>query len=242
MLLYWAFLINLLLIKISIMKASSLFVAGLLLCCIGFNAIAQRSINIYDHLLIRDSNRALYGEPAEVYEGSPFLNDAFTPGFVYLGEERSAKVPIRYNIHADVMEFEEGGSRYVMEPNNQITKIEIGDHRFVVEAFLPKKQNGFFELLGEGKLTILAKKAVNHRKNDEMHNIPAKYARLPDTYYYKIENGIVTRMSSLKNLIRSLPDKQDQVSKYAEEEKITVKDPNDLLKLANFYNSLFAAN
>lgn len=204
----------------------------------------QRSINIHDHLLIRDSNRYLFGVMSDDYEGSPYLNDEFVLGYVYQGSLKFEGVPMRYNIYADVMEFQDKGHTFLLEPDPRITKIEIGHQVFVVREFkhLTKVQNGFLEVLKEGKASLMAKKLVNFREKMELRDIPAKFARLDDAYYYKIDDQPVLKTSSLKALIESFPDKHGELTQFAKAAKISTKNGADLVKLFEYYNSLFSAH
>ncbi len=207
------------------------------------NSHAQRSINVHDHLLIRDSNRYLYGDAQETYEGSPFLDDAFVPARVYTANIKMEAIPMRFNIYANVMEFHEGNETFLLEPDPRISKIEIGDQVFVVEHFkvLTKAQNWFMELLEPGKLTMLAKKSVNYRKKNDLQGIPAKFSKLPDTYYCKFGDQSVFKLTSLKNLIGALPDKQPEMTRFVNDQQLSSKNKEDILKFVRYYNSLSAS-
>lgn len=197
-------------------------------------------LNLEDHLLIREKNLAMYGASAKSYEGSPYLNETFVMSYVYAGEQKYKAVPMRYNIAADVMEFQTGGRTLLLDPDPRIGKVEMGDHVFVVERLKlkTKPENTFLELMHEGKLSVLAKKSVNYRENNDITQVPAKYSRSADTYYYRIGDQPPSKLTTIKNLLESLPDHRDKATEFIKAEKISLKKEEDLLKLAAYYNSL----
>ncbi|HEX8039727.1 MAG TPA: hypothetical protein VF490_11275 [Chryseosolibacter sp.] len=205
---------------------------------------AQRSINLSDHLLIKTSDAYLYGGPDPGYEGSPYMTDDFVTTTVYTGTLKLDPLPMRYNIFANVMEFRQSNETFLLEADPRITRIEMGDRIFVVEDFklMGKKQPWFMELLEPGKLTLLAKNSVAFRKKVEINDLPAKYSRSADVYYCRIGDQDLVKVGNMKDLIGSLPDKQQEVTQFAKEQKLSAKDKDDLVKLARYYNSLFANN
>ncbi|HET9486705.1 MAG TPA: hypothetical protein VFO54_04700 [Chryseosolibacter sp.] len=217
-----------------------------LLTLIAASAIhAQTRVGtIHDNLLIRDSKRYFYGLPEDKYEGSPFLNNSFVTGYVYTGKDKFAGVPMRYNIYSDLIEFQDGGHTYLLEPDPRLVKVEIGDDVFVVRNFkyMAKKQNGFLEVLENGKMKLFAKKLINLREKNELQDVPAKYSRLPDMFYVQVESDPLIRVVTVKQLISSLPDKQEEMKQFVKAENISSKEQEDLVKFVEFYNSLFIAH
>ncbi|MEX1240707.1 MAG: hypothetical protein WEB30_13360 [Cyclobacteriaceae bacterium] len=202
---------------------------------------AQRGgINIEDHLLIREAIHYRSEPQQEQYEGSPFHRDTFELGYVYAGKEKFNPVSLRYNIVEDVMEFQHHGQIYLLDADARITRIEIGQEVFLARNFpLAKKEGGgFLELVEAGKLKLLSKKVVNYRKAVPLQGLPAKYSRQPDIFYVQVDDFPLSKVSSVKNLIASLPDKRQEMLQFSKTEKISARDRNDLLKLVRFYNSL----
>lgn len=205
---------------------------------------AQRGINLSDHLLIKTSDAYLYGAPDPDYEGSPYIADEFVMTTVYTEKLKLDPLPMRYNIFANVMEFRQLNETFLLEADTRIAKIQMGDRVFVVEdfKFMGKKQPWFMELLEPGKLTLLAKNSVAFRKKIEINDIPAKYSRSADVYYLRIGDQDLIKVGSMKDLIASLPEKQQELTQFAKEQKLSTKDRDDLVKLARYYNSLVDKN
>ena len=66
--------------------------------------------------------------------------------------------------------------------------------------------------------------------------IPAKYGRQPDAYYFLQADNPPAKVTDLKNFRELIPD--EQVEKYARNEKISFKKESDLKKLVEYVNSL----
>lgn len=223
------------------MAPKRIFLSTLLLLGIFSETVAQQGRNIMDHLLIKAADEAIEGVPEEKYEGSPYLQETFVSGHVYFGKEKSVPVSMRYDIYADIMEIQVEGVIYLLKPDPQITEIQIGEQTFVPESFKPLKKAVYVELLESGKLTLLAKKVVNYRKKIEISDIPAKYSRQQDQYYYKFDKQPVVKITSVKDIIENSPERKEELSQFVKAEKISAKDRDDLVKLVKYYNSLSPA-
>ncbi|MEX2232132.1 MAG: hypothetical protein WD824_08230 [Cyclobacteriaceae bacterium] len=203
---------------------------------------AQAGMDIIDHMLIKAADDALHGIPEEKYEGSPYLQETFVSGYVHFGKIKSTPVSMRYNIYSDIIEVQAQGVIYLLKPDPRVTKIEIGEQTFVPDTFRPLKKSTYFEVLEAGTLTLLAKKIVNYRKKIEISDVPAKYSRQPDQYYFKFDKEPVVKFTGFKAIIENSPNKKEELSQFVKAEKLSSKDWEDLVKFAKFYNSLFAIN
>lgn len=195
------------------------------------SAHAQKGRNVHDHLLIKASDQYLYGDPAQQYEGTPYLNKEFEPGFVYVNGTKSKQMLLRFNIFADHIELKEDDGLYLIAPNQALTRVEIGKHVLV------GGKDGFLELLEDGKLKLLTKKIINYRQAVIVTNVPAKYSPPSDIFYYVLDNGKPVKVNSVKKMIASLPDKQTELTQLAEKEKLSRKGEDELMRLVQYYNS-----
>jgi hypothetical protein len=199
--------------------------------------------DIRDHMLIDLSKKV--DHRVDDFEGSPFLSEDFVVGDVYSNQKSYRNILLRYNIFNDNMEFKQNNTTYALYPEPRITKVRLEDEIYVVEKHEVKGKMiyGYLERLDSGKVILLSKKIVRFtEKQDpkalESASKPARFTRTQDEYYYKIDNGEVSKVGSLKNLIESLPDKKDDVTSYAKKEKISTRNEAELLKLVKYYNSL----
>lgn len=182
---------------------------------------------------------------AQKVEGTPYLNDSYVEGEIYFGETGLTKAPVRYNIYKDYVEYQQNGKALALDPSQKIKKIQMGEETFIVEKVVidGKPKFGFVSLLDSGRVTLFSKKRIRYqaplkgRASDD-GDLPARYSRLADAYFYKIGTGELKELNNMKDLIANLPDKQDELKQYAKKEKINAKKENELRQLIRYYNSL----
>jgi hypothetical protein len=181
-------------------------------------------------------------------EGSPYLDDKYVEGEILFGESNKlahTKVPVRYNVYQDLMEYQQNGKALALDPSKKIKKVHLGELTFIVEKYEldGKTKYGFLSVLDSGKVTLLSKKMMKFQQPLKGRaldggDLPAKYSKLSDAYFYKIGEGELKQVGNLKELISTFPDKQEELKQYAKQEKISPKKEEELLKLIRYYNSL----
>src|SRR6185295_17269569 len=67
-------------------------------------------------------------------DGSPYLDEAYVEGQIFYAD-KSMKVPLRYNIYQDVMEYKQNGRPLLLDPTTTIKKVTFGTQTFVVQKF-----------------------------------------------------------------------------------------------------------
>lgn len=240
------------LIKLNAMKEKYRFQLTIFLLFIGSSVTAQTSgaqirKNLADHLLIKTSDKYLYRDEASKVEGTQFLNESFVDGNVQTNKAMFERVPMRYDIFNDQIEFKQNNNVYILDPDTQIKKIEIRENMIMVvglyERLKGNRQLGFFTMLDSGKLTLMARQVVVFQEAQlpkalESSSTPAKYLRSPDVYFYKIGTGKITKIESVSKLIGALPDHNVEVAKFAKKEKISARKAAELLSLVQYYNAL----
>jgi len=177
---------------------------------------------------------------AVTVKGTPYLQEAYQNGVVYYGD-KSLSVPVRYNAFQDLIEYQQNGKALVLDPKLTIKKVQFGDATFVPQAF--DKKLGYYILLDSGKMSLYAKKKITllpGRKGgalDGSDQAP-EYKPSPDEFFYKIGDGPLQEIGSIKSMISNLPDKQDEMSAFAKKEKISPKKEKEVVQLVQYYNSL----
>ncbi len=217
----------------------------LLLLFIDTVADAQKATNLGEHMLIKISDKTLYGDPArERVEGTPFLNDNFVIGVVYDDKDKYVGIPMRYNMYDDQIEFKQNNKDYILDPQTRIKRVNLDGHTFVVDhyEYKGKVRLGYFLLLDSGKMILMSKKIVTYREQQapralDIGPTPAKYSTSPDVFFYKLGNGELRKVDNIKKMIASFPDKELELNEFVKKEKISKKE-DDLIRLLKYYNSL----
>jgi hypothetical protein len=176
--------------------------------------------------------------------GTPYLDDVYANGVICLTRQNFS-VPIRYNVFRDVIEYQQNGSPLVLSPGTTIKRVTVGNFTFVPLPYESngKSKYGFFVLLDSGKVTLLAKKKIiflEAKKGGALDGTdqPAEYRKTFDTFYFKTGNGQLQEIRSIKSMIASLPDKQEELTQFAKKEKISPRKENELIQFVQYYNSL----
>ena len=183
----------------------------------------------------------------EPIKGSQYLNDQYVEGTLYYAD-KSMTVPLRYNAFQDVMEYQQNGKALVLDAKS-IRHVKLGDNTFITAPYdsKGKQKFGFFALLDSGEMMLLAKKEIIYTppmkgRALDGSDLPAQYKPVPDTYYYKLGEGVPKEVDNLKALLADLPVNQSAIAEFAKKEKISTKKEKDLVALAKKYNQLAVNN
>jgi hypothetical protein len=219
--------------------------------CLGFLMLASifsrgQAKLVADNFLTRiTSNLKLQGAKQYEAEGSPYLLEEFTLSEVHANNNKALGILVRYNVYEDYMEFQDQGSIYELKPDKSIKEISLGVEKFVVEEYPYKGKSklGYLHMLHNGRATLLAKKSVNLVPAKEATPMkydptPAKFERLQDVLYYRIGDDPLMKVENIKKIIESLPDHKDEMLKFVDENKISARSDDEVVKLFTFYNSL----
>lgn len=100
----------------------------------------------------------------------------------------------------------------------------------------------FFELIGEGKLTVLARERLENQTSSSPYYYGGSISRtvLVNKYYMLKENGAIIDFSTRKADVMQLFGKHaDHVNDYMKDNKLRLDDKQELIKIIKYYNSLF---
>jgi hypothetical protein len=100
----------------------------------------------------------------------------------------------------------------------------------------------FFELLEEGKLTLLSREALELRTYNSPYYM-GSYTRqvLINKFYFMNEKGLISLfMGNKKDLLQLMGNKADAVTDYIKMNRLDYENKYDLAKIVEYYNSLSA--
>ena len=200
---------------------------------------AQQGRDLPDFLIIKLTEKHLYGGPEERIEGTPYLEEAYRTSYITFRNEKVAEVSMRYNIYNDQFEFQQDNSTLGLNPDATIKRIKMGDYIFSVENLNPKGKPkiGFVIVLDSGRVSLLQKRTITLTKKDDLHAIPARYTKGKDFLLYKIGNGEVMKIESMKKLISNFPAEQEIINHFIKKEKLS-SNKEDFIRFVKYYNSL----
>ena len=179
-----------------------------------------------------------------VIKGSPYLDDTFADGAIHYASKVHT-APVRYNIFLDVVEYQQAGKPLALDPNETIKKVRIGEMTLIPMKYEDngKSKFAYFQLLDSGKVTLYSKKKIiilQPKKGGALDGSdqPAEYKRSGDTFYFKTSDGVLQEIESIKSMIATLPDKQEELTVFAKKEKISPRKEKEVIQFVKYYNSL----
>lgn len=185
-----------------------------------------------------------FNNPVEYpVQGTPYASDEFAKAFLYT-TQGSFTAELRYNIFRDWMEYRVGDTVFAIRPDTLILAIDIGDKRYLVDVLdgMDGVQPAFLLQLDTGKLSLMAKMNVGFTDRQQgraiQGDIPAKYTRLSDTYYFRLDGGPLQRFRSVRQIIEVLPEAREKLAAFVREEKISPGKPDELIRLFRFINTI----
>jgi hypothetical protein len=170
-------------------------------------------------------------------------------GKVYLSDGDTLNGLVKYDLQQDIVQFTQDDKSATVFSARKVLFFEIFDvtvHGYRQFFALPYSSTGsyqspvFFELLAEGKLTLLCRETLEYR-SVPVGYYGASYNRLTLVYnfFFLDEKGDITPFNGKKNDLLDLMGKNaDAVEKHMRSNHLKVEDKADFAKIVKYYNSL----
>jgi hypothetical protein len=179
-----------------------------------------------------------------------FPSDLWHEGKIILLEGDTLKGNIKYDLQQDLVQYGVANQRTTAFSARKVLFFEIFDtsvrryRQFFALPFTTTagyKAPVFFELLEEGKMTLLSRESVEYRTYSSPYYM-GSYSRLVLVYkyYFLDEKGNISEFTGNKgDLLNLMNKKSDEVEKYIKANKLRFDDKYDFAKIVAYYNSLF---
>ncbi len=158
---------------------------------------------------------------------------------------------IKYDLQTDIIQFNQPNTnRAEAFAPRKVLFFEIFDasmRQYRMFFSLPYSPAGtygalsFFELLTEGKITLLSREALEYRTFNSPY-LYGSYSRLVLVYkyYFMDDKGNITEYSGKRaDLMRLFGRHAPEVEKYIRQNRLRLDDRADFVRLIEYYNSLF---
>lgn len=172
-------------------------------------------------------------------------------GKVILTSGDTLRGVVKYDLQQDLVQFGyKNESRVEAFAPRKVLMFEIFDatakqyRNFYSLPYSPSSSYGvlsFFELLTEGKLTLLCRESLEYRTYSSPYYY-GSYSRLVMVYRYFFmdEKGKITEFSGKRPELMNLMGRQAQeVDKYMRVNRLRMENRDDFIKIIAYYNSLF---
>lgn len=182
--------------------------------------------------------------------GQQFPSDLWHEGKIVLLEGDTLRGNVKYDLQQDLVQYTEASQRITAYSARKVLFFEIFDtsvRKYRQFFALPYssttgyKAPVFFELLEEGKMTLLSRESVEYRTYNSPYYM-GSYSRLVLVYKYFFldENGNIAEFTGNKNDLLDLMDKKsEEVEKYIKANKLKYDEKYDFARIVAYYNSLF---
>ena len=179
-----------------------------------------------------------------------FPSDLWHEGKIILLEGDTLKGNIKYDLQQDLVQYGMADQRTTAFSARKVLFFEIFDtsvrkyRQFFALPFTTTsgyRAPVFFELLEEGKMTLLSRESVEYRTYSSPYYM-GSYSRLVLVYkyYFLDEKGNISEFTGNKNdLLDLMNKKSEEVEKYIKANKLRFDDKYDFAKIVAYYNSLF---
>lgn len=182
-------------------------------------------------------------------EGSPYASNTFNQGQLYYGDEALGNIYYRYNAYNEEIEIRQTSSE--SEPIRGLSKdknirLIANGKPMSFKTFVDKNgntKNGYMALLADGdyKLYEHLKVTFKEAKKAENSFVPGSSAKFSQFTEYYLEDPEGKRIDEIelnnKKVLEALEaEKAAELKAFLKENKIKVKDVQDLYTVVNFLN------
>ncbi len=171
-------------------------------------------------------------------------------GKVVLTSGDTLKGNIKYDFNQDLVQYVVSNRKAEIYSARKVLFFEIFDetvHKYRRFFALPYtnptgyKASTFFELLEEGKMTLLSRELLEYKVyNSSFYG--GSYSRMVQTFYYFFlkEDGTIEDFRGKKNdLLDLMGNKVNSVEKYIRANRLDFDDKYDVARIVAYYNTLF---
>lgn len=171
-------------------------------------------------------------------------------GKIVLASGDTLKGLVKYDLQQDLVQYTVRDQQAEVFTARKVLFFEIFEeaiHKYRRFFALPfTTPNGyrstvFFELLEEGKMTLLAREFLEYKSYNSPYFV-GSYSRLvlDYKYFFLKEDGTIEEFMGNKNdLLDMMGKRSEEVEKYMKANRLKFDDKQDLTRIVDYYNSLF---
>ncbi|MCX2719073.1 hypothetical protein [Lentiprolixibacter aurantiacus] len=222
------------------MQAYRLSFVLILLLLINQAVIAQVSTLDTQNQLLREIWLDGSDLPPDL-EGTPYDNDEFQTGKIFINNAQSIPALLRYNAFEDYIEVKDKNGIYALLKRDYVHATIKGEKYAVFLYLIGKKEvkEGYFVPLTQGPIILLKKKSKMYYYGSKGDGIrPDKPARFEDkTYYYlKVNDDIPKEVKLRKKSILGVLGNTGKTNKIIKEKDLNISEESNLVLLIKELN------
>jgi hypothetical protein len=180
-------------------------------------------------------------------EGSEYLNENFTPititkydGKLYNGRFNAVNGEIEVKLEDNKIIALDTKADFEI-------KFNITNKTYRTEEFINNRgitKNAFLVVVNDKNDYVLLKEEIIkfHKKIEATSSYakgrPARYIRENDNYYIKYNDTVAFISQKKKDLFKMFPEQSRKIKAYIKENKISLKDEDDLIKIVGYLSTI----
>jgi hypothetical protein len=235
------------------MKKNVLFLCVCLMSNICFAQLDFKSTNSGRTIDLADlDGHSLLKQYDPDVNGSPFINSDWVPAIITLSKGKNiGPISVKLNIESNELYFRDSSGKEMIATEGLVKKIDFltfyskDDIRYVFKNGYPvidkQNENYYYQVYTEGKIELLTKKIryIRATKNDISGERSSEFIDGADILYVYVNNSMQVFHSHKTFVLSLLKDKEEAIKSFVNTNKINFKKKLDLIKLFNYYNSLY---
>ncbi|MFN4945777.1 MAG: hypothetical protein ACK5FG_03645 [Chryseotalea sp.] len=170
-------------------------------------------------------------------------------GKIVLETGDTLKGNVKYDLAQDLLQYSSTNKIAEAYTARKVVFFEIFDQtvRKYRQFFsLPYSANNtyktpvFFELLAEGKLTLLCREAIEFRTYNNPYFV-GSYSRqvLVNYFFFLDEKGNINAFSGRRSdLLNLMQKRRDEVEKYMKKNRLTIDEKYEMAQIVSYFNTL----
>ena len=200
-------------------------------------ATGQVSLELPSEYINNNTTGGLNTLPANVV-GSPYLNEDFTRGMVYVGDEKPYAALMRYNAYQDEIQIN-GSSGITGLFKRDYIRAVINGEKFIIAEYQRKSgtAQGYFVELNEGKTRLLKKYSKDYMEGETAVSSYPRFEEEVD-YYLLTEGKPAVEIRLRKKDVLETMKANASMEEYVKKNKLRLKDEAEIIQFLNHFNSI----
>lgn len=184
------------------------------------------------------------GDLVKSDKGSPYMDDAFTKGFLVKKNGKKTKAKLRFNVRKDQMEAQMNNNDVILVDQSAYETITLDGKTFKRYPIVTgnKAKLNYFEILSEGRNTLLVHRSsfihLGKTGVGSMESTPDRMIIKTNYYTINDKSKVPAKLKKKKKSVLALfGENARKAQNFAKKNKLKFKKAEDLKKIFDFCNA-----
>ncbi len=173
-------------------------------------------------------------------DGSPYLNDEWKSGLVYLKDGKVMEIEmLNLNIHKNVIAYMKGSNVYNSSKDLDVERFQIGNQIFIAQNI--DNQKVFLQKISDGDRITLYKQTTcdfvaGQPSKGYIEATRPKYVPKSEYFAQLPGKGVVNFKLKKKEILSFMLDKESAINSFISKNNMNVKNESELIQVFDYYN------